>query len=89
MCRKVADDLKFGRSVQAEAFASVTIYFSDIVQFTDLASESTPLEVAHGSEFIQLIYSMAAFSFLCKRYRVFIKINNNNEYGITNTHMFI
>ncbi|XP_060604135.1 atrial natriuretic peptide receptor 1-like [Ruditapes philippinarum] len=43
--RKVAEDLKVGRSVQAEAFDSVTIYFSDIVQFTNLAGESTPLEI--------------------------------------------
>ena len=44
--RKVADNLKFGQSVEAEAFDSVTIYFSDIVQFTDLAGQSTPLQVS-------------------------------------------
>ena len=44
--RKVADNLKFGHSVEAEAFDSVTIYFSDIVQFTDLAGQSTPLQVS-------------------------------------------
>ncbi|KAL4224656.1 hypothetical protein ACF0H5_015353 [Mactra antiquata] len=43
--RKVAEELKLGRAIRAEAFDSVTIYFSDIVQFTNLASESTPLEI--------------------------------------------
>ena len=33
------------KRVNAEKFEAVTIYYSDLVEFTDLYSESTPVEV--------------------------------------------
>jgi guanylate cyclase len=43
--RPVAEQLKKGLRVKAEFFDCVTIYFSDIVGFTKIAADSTPLEV--------------------------------------------
>lgn len=43
--KSVADSLKGGEPVQAECYDCVTIYFSDLVGFTELCAISTPLEV--------------------------------------------
>ncbi len=43
--RSVADELKHGRVVSAEWFESVTVYFSDIVSFTTLAADSSPMQI--------------------------------------------
>ncbi|XP_052740371.1 guanylate cyclase 32E-like [Bicyclus anynana] len=43
--RTVAEALKRGEPVQAESYDCVTIYFSDIVGFTNLAAVNTPMQV--------------------------------------------
>ncbi|KAK7491894.1 hypothetical protein BaRGS_00016913 [Batillaria attramentaria] len=43
--RSVADRLKHGKPVAPEQYEQVSIYFSDIVGFTELSAQSTPMEI--------------------------------------------
>ena len=45
MYRIVAEKLKCGESLEPEMYDSVTVYFSDIVGFTALSAECTPMQV--------------------------------------------
>ncbi|KAJ1358943.1 Receptor-type guanylate cyclase gcy-22 [Parelaphostrongylus tenuis] len=43
--KQVAEKLKLGQSVEPEVFECATLFFSDVVSFTTLASRCTPLQV--------------------------------------------
>ena len=51
----IAKQLAEGKSIEPESYPLVTIYFSDIVGFTAMCSESKPIEIV---EFLHDLYSI-------------------------------
>ena len=41
----MAEELKIGKTIHPESYKQVTVFFSDIVGFTNMAASSNPLEV--------------------------------------------
>ena len=59
----MAEKLKAGTHVDPEMFPDASVYFSDIVSFTTLASESTPMQVVTMLNDLYLLFDTTIAKF--------------------------
>ncbi|KAI6220783.1 Adenylyl cyclase class-3 4 guanylyl cyclase domain containing protein [Aphelenchoides besseyi] len=55
MPKEAAEKLKLGQSVEPQVYTEATVFFSDIVSFTVLASKSSPLQIIN---FLNDVYTL-------------------------------
>jgi class 3 adenylate cyclase len=78
--KHIAEALREGRKVEPEHYDCVTIFFSDIVGFTDISGASTPLKIADMLDRLYL-----AFDWLSDEHGVFkIETIGDAWVGVTN-----
>lgn len=76
----VADALKAGKKVEAESHDMVTVVFSDIVGFTTMSEQLSPLKIAH---LLDRLYH--SFDELCRKHHIFKVETVGDAYmGVTN-----
>lgn len=83
----VATQLKQTQKVPAEYYEEVTIYFSDIVGFTEIAAECTPLEVSseawalYSSRIFFLSNADVAVHMACVKGQIF-RVHHGHQHSI-------
>ena len=64
--KKIADDLKAGKKIEPESHDLVTVVFSDIIHFTDISRELSPLKV---SNMLDRLY--VSFDKIARKHNIF------------------